>query len=126
MSNIELIEKSKQSVLTGNILSRESFVSLLNIDPYSEDAQILGQTAREVASIICKDRAYLWASIGLDCKYCSMNCHFCSFGQKWGLLKSENELSDDKVLELVHKYANEGARWIVLRATQFYSLKNLS
>ncbi len=126
MNNLELIKKAKQIALSGKLLDRESIISLLKIDPASEDCEFLGRTAREAASIICKDRAYIWATIGLDHKSCSMNCDFCSFGEKWGIVKDESEISGNEIIKLAHKYVNEGARWIFLRTTQFYSLEKLS
>lgn len=125
MNNIDLINRAKKSALAGKLLDRESIIALLRIDPESKDCEALGKAAREVASIICKDRAYLWAAIGLDYRACPMNCDYCSLGEKWGLIKEEGELTEDEVMDLVKQFVNQGVRWIVLRTTQFYSLDKL-
>lgn len=125
MQDLDLIKQAKVSALNGNILDRDSIISLLQIDPESKECEYLGQTAREVASVVCRDRAYLWAAIGIDFKACPMSCDYCSLGEKWGIVKEERELSEHEVIELAKQFVDQGARWIVLRTTQFYSLDKL-
>ncbi|MGI6732017.1 MAG: radical SAM protein [Anaerovoracaceae bacterium] len=125
MTQIDLIKQAKKSALDGKLLDRETIIALLQIDPDSKECEALGEAAREVASVICKDRAYLWAAIGMDRRACSMNCDFCSLGEEWGLVKEESEFSEEEVIQLVRHYVNQGVRWIVLRTTQFYSLEAL-
>lgn len=125
MKTLELIERAKESALLGNILDRDSIISLLKIDPISKEGEKLGQAARDVASAVCRDRAYLWAAIGLDYRACPMNCNYCSMGEQWGIVKGESEFSEEEVIDMVNKYVEEGVRWIVLRTTQFYSLDKL-
>lgn len=122
---MDLIKRAKESALLGRILDKKNIMSLLEIDPLSEECKELGQAAREVASVVCKDRAYLWGAIGLDYKACPMNCNYCSLGEQWGIVKGESEFSGDEVIDIVKNYVREGVRWIVLRTTQFYSLDNL-
>ena len=125
MSNKDLIEKAKKRALEGGILDRETILRLLQIDPVSEDCILLGEAAREVAAVLCRDRAYLWAAIGIDSRPCPMNCDFCSLGEKWGMMTEESELTDDQVLSYVRQFVRQGVRWIVLRSTQFYSQQKL-
>lgn len=125
MTEIDLIRKAKSRALNGELLDSESIIALLQIDPESKECEALGRAAREVASVVCKDRAYLWAAIGLDFKPCPMNCNYCSLGEKWGIVSSESELSRDEVMYLVEQFVNQDVRWIVLRTTQFYSLDKL-
>ncbi len=125
MKKLDLIQRAKESALAGKLLDRESIIALLQIDPQSEECEALGKAAREVTSVICKDRAYLWAAVGIDYRACPMNCNYCSLGEKWGIVKEESEFKDEEVLELVKRYVDQGVRWIVLRTTQFYSLDKL-
>ncbi|MEA4988818.1 MAG: radical SAM protein [Anaerovorax sp.] len=125
LNNLELIHFAKESALSGKVLEREHIVSLLKIDPNTIDGERLGQAAREVASKVCKDRAYLWAAIGIDYRVCPMSCNYCSLGEEWGIIKEESEFTEEEVIELVRKFVREGVRWIVLRTTQFYSLDKL-
>lgn len=125
MNKLRVIEQAKAKALNGNILDRESIISLLQIDPESKECDQLGKAAREVASVVCKDRAYLWAAIGIDFKACPMNCDFCSLGEKWGIVKEESVLEEHEIMGLAKQFVDQGAHWIVLRTTQFYSLDRL-
>lgn len=122
MRELELINKAKESALRGDLLDRDGIIALLEIDPESQACQALGKAAREVASVVCKDRAYLWAAIGLDYRACDMSCNYCSLGEEWGLVTEETEFTDEEILELVKQFVDQGVRWIVLRTTQYYSL----
>jgi biotin synthase len=116
MDNRKLINEAKSSALAGKMLDRESIIALLSIDPETEDGELLGQAAREVASVVCKDRAYLWAAIGLD---------YRSLGESWGFVQDEVEYSEEEIMTRVKKFVDDRVRWIVLRTTQFYDLNKL-
>ncbi len=125
MSDIDIILDAKKRALNGEKLDRDSIIALLEIDPESHDAEILGMAAREVAESVTGNRASVWASIGVDYKKCAMNCDFCSFGQKWGLIDKESERSTEEVIELIEKFVTQGSRWVTLRTTQFYGFERL-
>lgn len=119
------IDSYKKSVLEGNSLTREAIIQLLEIDPGSELCDYLGEAAFEVAQKVTNNRAYFWGAFGVDYKPCSMNCDFCSFGEKWGIVTVEKEFTIEEIIENVAGYAECGVRWIVLRTTEFYSLEQL-
>jgi biotin synthase len=125
-NTLELIKRAKESALAGKVLDRENIIALLSIDPDSEECKELGQAAREVASVVCKDRAYLWGAIGIDYRACPMNCKYCSLGESWGIVKEEREFTHQEIIDIARKYVAEGVRWIVLRTTQFYSLDKIT
>lgn len=104
------------------MLDRDTIIALLEMDPESKDAKMLGEAAREVACVVTGNNGSVWASIGIDYKKCAMNCDFCAFGYKWGLVRDESERSPEEVIELVRRFVSHGARWITLRTTQFYSI----
>ncbi|WP_242825054.1 radical SAM protein [Acetobacterium woodii] len=120
-----MIEKAKKSALDGEVLGKADIIALLEIDPFSEDCGKLGAAAREVATAVSKDQAYLWAAIGIDYRPCPMNCHYCSLGESWGLVMEESELSEGEIIKMVQKYVQEKVQWIVLRTTQFYPFDKL-
>ncbi|SDG04663.1 biotin synthase [Methanolobus vulcani] len=124
-SYTNLILTAKEKALNGEKLDRESIIALLEIDPDSIDADMLGMAAREVAEEVTGNRASVWASIGVDYKKCAMNCDFCSFGQKWGLIAQESERSAEEIIELTDRFVSQGARWVTLRTTQFYGFDRL-
>jgi biotin synthase len=125
LSNTDIILDAKERVLSGQKLDRESIIGLLEIDPDSRDAELLGKAAREVAGYVTGNRASVWASIGVDYRKCAMNCNFCSFGQKWGLVEQESERSTEEIIGLIDKFVSQGARWVTLRTTQFYGFDRL-
>ncbi|WP_407356313.1 radical SAM protein [Methanolobus sp. WCC5] len=126
MSDKDLIQEAKEKALNGEKLDRDTIIALLEIDPDSEDVEMLGAAAREVASVVAENNGNVWASIGIDYKKCAMSCDFCAFGQKWGLVKEETERSAEEVIEIVRRFVSLGARWITLRTTQFYGIERLT
>lgn len=121
MKTKDLIRRVKENTLAGIPPDRDTILRLLALDPDSEEGELLGKAAREVASALCRDRAYLWTAIGVDVRSCAMNCGFCSLGERWGIIKEEGERTTEEILRDVRQFAGQGARWIVLRTTQFYS-----
>ncbi|MDG6243275.1 MAG: radical SAM protein [Methanolobus sp.] len=126
MSDKDLIQEAKDKALNGEKLDRDTIIALLEIDPDSEDVEMLGAAAREVASVVAGNNGNVWASIGIDYKKCAMSCDFCAFGQKWGLVQKESERSAEEVIEIVRRFVSLGARWITLRTTQFYGIERLT
>lgn len=125
MPALSLIQKAKERALEGERLDRKSIITLLQLDPESTEVEILGKAAREVAEAVTGNRGSVWASIGVDYKNCAMNCDFCAFGKKWGIVKEESERSIGEVIELTRNFVSQGARWVTLRTTQFYGLDRL-
>ena len=125
MTNLELIAYAEQHAQQDALLTREEIVQLLSIAPGSTEWRALGEAARRVTSRLTGDRAYLWGAIGVDYAPCSMNCDFCSLGEKWGLVDHTREYDEEETVRQVAEYAGQGVRWIVLRTTEFYSQERL-
>jgi biotin synthase len=125
MKEITLIKAAKEKALRGELLDREVFIKLLEIDPLSKSCDILGEAADEVAKAVTKGQAYIWGAIGIDYHPCPMNCNYCSLGEKWGIVKEDYELPQGAIIDIVRKYVEQKVRWIVLRTTQFYSTDKL-
>ena len=126
MQTKELISYAEKASMRGEPLPRDAIVRLLEIDPDSEIADLLGEAARRVASAVTTDRARIWASIGVDFKPCTMNCRFCSFGEAWGTAIKSYTLSEGEILHYARKFIEEGADWITLRTTEDYAFSDLS
>lgn len=62
MNNI--IETAKEKALNKNPLSREEIIELLSIDENSEECDLLGKAAFEVAQKVSDGKAYLWGGYG--------------------------------------------------------------
>lgn len=122
----KLILDAEKMALTGETLSRDSIIKLLEIDPDSETADFLGAAARRVADAVTGRRARIWASIGVDYKPCAMNCRFCSFGQAWGAVQDTYTLTADEIVSYAKKFISNGADYITLRTTEDYLFSDLS
>lgn len=123
--NKEKVTAAKEKCLRGDVLSKDEIVELLEIPLGSEDDKFLRKCAREAAGVITGDRGYIWCAVGMDFKTCEMNCRFCSFGEKWGIVREERIVTEEEVLESIRHYAEDGADYIVLRTTEFYSVDRL-
>ncbi len=121
MTNLELIAYAEQNAQSGTLLTHDQIVQLLSIEPESAEWSALGVAARRVAHTLTGDRAYLWGAIGVDFTPCSMNCDFCSLGEKWGIVRETRSYDARETVAQVREYAEAGVRWIVLRTTEFYS-----
>lgn len=61
----------------------------------------------------------------MDYAPCSMNCKFCSFGEKWGIVREPRHFEPEQVFAHVRTYAENGAAYVVLRTTEFYDFETL-
>ena len=100
MSNelMDLIQTVKKQCLDGDTQSRDVMLRLLDIPLNTKEYDELCRAANEAAQVITGSSAYLWGAIGLDYARCPMNCMFCSFGEKWGVVKREIIYSPEEIL----------------------------
>lgn len=120
----ELIDKAKALALAGKSVDRSLLSSFLDLDPLSEESEYLGHAAREIARAV-GNQGKVWTAIGVDYRPCSMNCEFCSFGEKWNLMSNTRELTDQEIVEDAINFVNQGASWVTLRTTEFFDLNRL-
>lgn len=125
MENRAFIESMKEKALRGARVSREEVLRLLAFPPDSEAAALAGKAAREVARVAAGNEGRVWSAIGIDCRPCTMNCGFCSFGEKWGLISEAHEWSEEAIIGAARRFVDEGAAWVTLRTTEFYGLDRL-
>ena len=121
-----VIEQAKESTLAGCLLERKMILELLAIDPESAMAERLGRAAREVAEQVAGNAGRVWASIGVDYASCPVNCRFCSFGEKWGLVQDARYWNEEQIIKTAKLFLHGGARWITLRTTEYYSTEALA
>ncbi|MGN0999286.1 MAG: radical SAM protein [Faecousia sp.] len=120
-----LIDRCKEQCLAGQALSRKDIIALLDIPVGSDDDVYLRSAARDAAARITENRGYIWCAVGMDFAPCSMNCKFCSFGEEWGLIPEPRHVTKEEILAHIRYYAENGAAYIVLRTTEFYSIDTL-
>ena len=119
------IDECKAKCLAGEALSRAEIVSLLGVEIGSADDEYLRSAAREAAAKIAGGRGYIWCAVGMDYAPCTMNCKFCSFGEKWGIVREPRHVGQEEIFSHVRQYAENGAAYIILRTTEFYDLDRL-
>ena len=122
---MNIIDEAKEFALSGKVLSRDMIIKLLEIPLDSEEDKLLREAAYEVSMKKCEGKAYIWSAVGADYAPCLMNCKFCSFGKKWNIVKNQVHYSNEEIIEKAREFVLNGARYIVLRTTEFYSIPKL-
>lgn len=125
-SLLRLIEGARDKCLNGHVLSREEIVALLDIPPGSPEDKLLLETANACARLLTGNTGYIWCALGADFDSCPMNCQFCSLGEKWGIVRQRKTYSQEEILQICRSFAADGARYLVLRTTEFFSLDTLT
>lgn len=125
MSKIDLITKARQKCLQGIVLEKKEIIELLQIEEGSDDYDFLCKTAFDVAKLKTGSKGYLWGAIGIDYASCPMSCDFCSFGEKWNIVKDVKVYTKEQIVEDVKVYVANKVHYIVLRTTEFYELTEL-
>jgi biotin synthase len=120
-----LVDLARKKKLDGVVLDKKEMVGLLQIGEGSDECDYLCQAAFEVAKFKTGGKAYLWGAIGVDYAACPMNCDFCSFGEKWGIVKEEKVFSVEQITNEVREYVDNHVHYIVFRTTQFYDVNDL-
>ena len=93
---MRIIEEAKECALNGIPLTKYKIIKLLEIPLNSEDDRLLREAAYEVAIKKCDGKGFIWSAVGADYAPCLMNCKFCSFGKKWGIIKKTVHYSTKK------------------------------
>lgn len=122
---MNIIEEAKECALNGIPLTREKIIKLLEIPLNSEEDKLLRSAAYDVAMKKCNKKAYIWSAVGADYAPCLMNCKFCSFGEKWNIIKKQVHYKTEEIVEKVKFFVENGAKYVVLRTTEFYSIPKL-
>jgi biotin synthase len=122
---MNIIQLAKEKALNGILLSEKEIIELLSIELKSKEDIELREAAREVARIKTNNRGYIWSAIGADYATCPMNCKFCSFGEDWGIIKKSVRYSEKEIIAKAKFFVENGADYIVLRTTEFYSIPKL-
>ena len=122
---MNIIEYAKEQALKGIELKREDIIKLLEIPLGSKEDQELRNAAKQVAMQKTNGMGYIWSAVGADYAPCIMNCEFCSFGKKWGIIKKQVHYSQKELINKVKNFVDQGTKYVVLRTTEFYSVQKL-
>ena len=122
---MSIVSEAKENALNGIALTKEKIMELLEIPLNSEEDEELREAAYEVAMKKNEGKAYIWSAVGADYAPCLMNCKFCSFGSNWGIVKKSVYYDENEIIEKARYFVENGAKYIVLRTTEFYSVSKL-
>ena len=120
-----IIDEAKEIALKDEYVGRETLLSLLSLDPLSEESRYLGSIGREIAKIKAKNKGRVGSAFGMDLVPCSMNCKFCSLGEKWHLFDESYEFTHEEVIEEMKKIVEMGFYQFTIRTTEFYTVDSL-
>jgi len=119
------IQQVLDRCLAGEEVGKAEAAALLSLDPETDQVRPLFEAAREAARRFSDNEGRIWAAIGVDYHPCPMNCKFCSFGERWGIVRSKGEWAPEQVVHQAREFCDEGAHWITLRTTEHYPLEKL-
>ena len=121
----ELIDRTKDRVLSGHVTDRKVLKEFLSLPTDSEECLYLRGAARSVRDELYGNYVSINTAIGLDWAPCKGDCSFCSFGSRWGLVKDSILYTDDEILDIVKGVYSKGYRSFTLRTTEFYDFDRL-
>ena len=121
-----MIDRATDESLRGATQPKEVIVSMLELDPESEEVAYLRKCASRIAHFASGNKCGIAGAIGVDMCSCDMNCKFCSFGTEWGLVTDEITYTKEEVIEMARAYVEAGITTLTLRSTEFYDLKVLT
>ena len=121
-----MIDRATDESLRGATQPKEVIVSMLELDPESEEVAYLRKCASRIAHFASGNKCGIAGAIGVDMCSCDMNCKFCSFGTEWGLVTDEITYTKEEIIEMARAYIEAGITTLTLRSTEFYDLKVLT
>ena len=125
MDTYALIDTVYSEAMAGAVQSESVIEELLSLSPTDAEVAHLKKRAHELALHVSGGVARIGGCIGLDFAPCAMNCSFCSFGEKWGIVQQEKVLTPDEILTYARDYVQAGVNQITLRTTEFYDMNQL-
>ncbi len=120
------IDRIADEGLRGAVQNEETILRLLNLPVDGPEVAYMRQVAGDFALRVTGGRGRVAGAIGLDLHPCKMNCAFCSFGEKWGLVREERILTADQVVSMARSYVEAGITQVTLRSTEFYDLNEIA
>lgn len=113
----QLVDRVADECLRGAHQPKDIILTLLALDPASEEVFYMKEKACELAHAITNNQASISGAIGVDMCSCDMNCKFCSFGTEWGLVAEDVKFEKPEIISMVREYVESGATTITLRCS---------
>ena len=116
------IESILDRALSGEEICREEAMELMKADESSHDMYALMSVANALTRRQFGDRGEVYAQVGINLWPCPKSCAFCSFGEKWNMIKSPAEFGLEEVVLRAKAFEDAGANAIFLMTTADYPL----
>lgn len=104
----------------GKLLNKEEAVELLNVKNNSSDFYKIISLANEMTRSEFKNKAFIFAQIGLNAEPCSGNCKFCAMGKGHYSMDSIWRKDLDSILTEAKNIVSEGIDDLFLMTTADY------
>ncbi|MBW1976287.1 MAG: radical SAM protein [Deltaproteobacteria bacterium] len=114
------IESILDKALATEEICREEALELMKIDENSHEIYALMSVANILTRQQFGDTGEVYAQVGINLWPCPKSCAFCSFGEKWRVIKSRLEFSLDEVVLRAKAFEEAGANAIFLMTTADY------
>lgn len=119
-----IVSKILNKALSGEKLTKEDAITLLDVDVYSKDMYNILASANILSRKHFKNHGEIYAQIGINNSPCSKNCDFCFFGEKHGLIQENVEIEEDEIMKKAEDFLEAGATEIFLMATADYNFES--
>lgn len=112
----DLLRKSR----AGEVLVREELVSLLALDPASDEAYAVMAEAARISRELTGGLAEIHAQFAVNLAPCPCDCLFCSFSSSNGIFTESTELTPDQAAARARRFEEDGANAVFMMATGRY------
>jgi len=117
---LEQVDGICARVLEGGEATEDELASLLDVEPGTEQANVLDRAQETLARRGNGGLGYVYAQIGIDANPCPGNCHFCNFAACNGLVRGSAEMPFDQILHLCELFAQNGVHLISVMSSVAY------
>ena len=115
-----MFEEVIKKIDTGNALTKQDAVTLLNIKNTSEEFYKVISKANKLSRITYKNRAYIFVQIGITSSPCIENCRFCSFAKDRFSVDAQLEKDQAQVVSEAKIIADKNIDALFLMTTAGY------
>lgn len=116
MNTHEIIRKSQ----TGDRLSREDMIFLLDLSPDAPETYMVLAEANRISKEVSGGKAEVHAQFAVNLGPCSSDCLFCSFAKTNGVFNDSTELTHSQAVEYARQFESDGANAVFMMSTAHY------
>jgi len=114
------IESILDKALAGEKINRQEALELMKVYENSNEMYALISAANTMTRQQFGDRGEVYAQVGINLWPCPKSCSFCSFGEKWNVIKSRIEFNLEEVVHRAKAFEDADANAIFLMTTADY------